>query len=200
MTGGLGRRGIALVHDYLLVLRGAERTFDAMARCWPDAPVHTLLYDAEATEGRFAGRDVRPSYLQHLRVRQDGFRRLLPLFPVAATHLDLSEADVVVSSSSAFAHGVRPRPDATHVCYCHSPFRYVWHERRRAADEFPAVLRTTGQVVLDRLRDWDVAASRRVSHYIANSKLTQDRIARYYGRESTVIHPQVVVERFNCFK
>jgi glycosyltransferase involved in cell wall biosynthesis len=189
-------RGVALAHDYLLVLRGAERTFAAMAEAFPEAPVHTLLYDRAATGQHFDGRDVRTSFLQRTSVRQDGFRRLLPLFPLAADRMDLSDARLVVSSSSAFAHGFRAAADAVHVCYCHSPFRYVWHERGRALTEFPPALRSGGRRLLDRVRAWDLKASERVTHYVANSKVTQERIAEFYGRESTVIHPPVAVERF----
>src|SRR3954465_8764310 len=121
---GLHEDRIALVHDYLLVLRGAERTFAAMADVWPGAPIATLLYDEEATEGRFSGHPVTTSPLQRLGLTQRSFRRLLPVFPTAVRRLDLSDFDCVVSSSSAFAHGVRPAPGARHVCYCHSPFRY----------------------------------------------------------------------------
>lgn len=186
----------ALVHDYLLVMRGAERTFRAMAECWPDAPISTLLYDEAGTGGAFAGRSVTTSYLQRLGARQDRFRFLLPLFPGAAERLRIEPASVVVSSSSAFADGIRPPGGATHVCYCHSPFRYVWHERQRAIGEFPGPLRPLGRRLLDRIRRWDEDASRRVDHFIANSELTKQRIGDFYGRESTVIHPPVEVDRF----
>ena len=187
----------ALVHDYLLVRRGAERTFEAMADCWPHAPIHTLLYDPVATAGRFAHRDVRTSALQRTGFRQERFRRLLPLFPGATARMDLGEPELVVSSSSAFAHGVTLPRSTTHVCYCHSPFRYVWHERERALGEFPGPLRGAGARVLQYVRSWDLQASGRVTHYIANSPITQQRIFEFYGRESTVIHPPVAVERFS---
>jgi len=186
-----------LVHDYLLVMRGAERTFAAIADCFSNAPVYALLYDPEAVNGRFRGRRVEVSYLQRLRVGQEGFRRLLPLFPRAAEALPVQEHDLIVSSSSAFAHGVRPREDAVHICYCHTPFRYVWHERGRALDEAPAPLRPLLRRTLERVRRWDVEASRRVTHYIANSRITQERIAEFWGRDSTIVHPPVEVERFH---
>ena len=188
---------IGLAHDYLLVLRGAERTFATMADCWPGAPVYTLLFDSEGTSGRFDDHPVYTSHLQRLGVRQRGFRRLLPFFPRAAERLPLQDHDVIVSSSSAFAHGVRPGPGAQHICYCHSPFRYAWHERRRALEEAPAVARPLLGAVLNRVRDWDVEASRRVTHYIANSAITRERIAQFYGRDSVVVHPPVDVERFS---
>lgn len=187
---------MTLVHDYLLVLRGAERTFAAMAESWPDAPISTLLYDERATAGRFADRRVRTSYLQHLRVRQRGFRALLPLYPRAAEKLPLDPADVVLSSSSAFAHGVHPAVGAAHVCYCHSPFRYVWHESDRALAEVPRAARPALRRLLAGIRRWDLAASRRVTHYIANSRATRERIAEFWGRDSTVLYPPVDVDRF----
>ena len=189
-------RKIGLAHDYLLVMRGAERTFAAIADCWPRAPVHTLLYDEAGTRRTFAGHPVHTSYLQRLGPTQSSFRRLLPLFPHAAGRLDVGDCDVLVSSSSAFAHGVRPRNGAVHVCYCHSPFRYAWHERSRGLAEVPRPARPLMGAALARIRRWDVEASRHVTRYIANSGITQQRIFRYWGRDSTIIHPPVEVERF----
>lgn len=189
-------RGVALAHDYLLVMRGAERVFHAMTECWPDAPISTLLYDEAATAGAFAGHEVHTSYLQRLGIRQRGFRRLMPFYPRAAERLHVPDAEVVISSSSAFAHGLQAPRDAAHVCYCHSPFRYVWHERQRAIDEMPGWAGQFGERLLDRVRDWDRRASERVTHYIANSELTRDRIAEFYGRDASVIHPPVAVDRF----
>jgi glycosyltransferase involved in cell wall biosynthesis len=189
-------RSVGLVHDYLLVMRGAERTFAAIAECFPDAPIYTLLYDPGGTSGAFDGRDVRTSYLQRLGANQRSFRRLLPLLPRAAERLPVQEHDLVISSSGAFAHAVRPRPGAIHICYCHSPFRYAWFERERAEQELPRPLRPLLRLALDRVRKGDLAASRRVSHYIANSEATRRRIEHFWGREATVIHPPVDVHRF----
>ncbi|MHB8233138.1 MAG: glycosyltransferase [Solirubrobacteraceae bacterium] len=193
--GGTGER-VALVHDYLLVMRGAERTFSAMADLYPQAPVYTLLYDEAGTHGRFAGHDPVTSPLQLLGVSQTTFRRLLPLYPWAIERLKVAPADVVLSSSSAFAHGVRVPRDAVHVCYCHAPFRYAWYEEARALREVRGPLRPLLRRQLARMRRWDRAASTRVDHYIANSKLTQERIKRCYGRDAPIIHPPVETERF----
>ncbi|HET9185498.1 MAG TPA: glycosyltransferase [Solirubrobacterales bacterium] len=187
---------VALVHDYLLVMRGAERTFAAMAECWPEAPIYTLLYDEEGTGGQFADRVVNTSYLQRLGIRQRGFRALLPAFPRAVRGLRLDGHDLVVSSSSAFAHAVaRPR-GAHHVCYCHTPFRYAWFQRERALEEVAAPLRPALRRTLWKIREGDRAAARAVTGYVANSAVTQRRIASYWGRESSVVHPPVEVERF----
>jgi glycosyltransferase involved in cell wall biosynthesis len=184
---------VGLVHDYLLTMRGAERTFAVIADCWPDAPIYTTLYSADDTEGRFSTREVHTSYLQRLGVRQRGFRRLLPLYPGAVERLSVSGHDVVLSSSSAFAHGVRPRAGAVHICYCHSPFRYAWHENELALREAPALARPLVRRMLDSIRRWDLAAAARVTHYIANSELTRERIYAAYGRDATVIHPPVEI-------
>src|SRR5689334_22196018 len=136
-------------------MRGAERTFAEIANCWPSADIYTLLYDAVGTDGRFAGRRIHPSYLQRLPLRQKNFRRALPLFPRAAGRLAVGSHDVIVSSSSAFAHGIRPAPGSVHVCYCHSPFRYAWHERARATAEVPAIMRPALSRELNRVREWD---------------------------------------------
>lgn len=186
----------ALVHDYLLVMRGAERTFAEIAACFPAAPISTLLYDAEGTGGRFADREVRTSYLQRSGRRQRGFRRLLPLFPRAAERLPLGDHDLVLSSSSAFAHGVRPRPGARHVSYCYTPFRYAWHERERALAEQRPLLRPAVRHVLGRIRRWDLAASREVTAYIATSEIARRRIQESWGRDARVVHPPVATHRF----
>jgi glycosyltransferase involved in cell wall biosynthesis len=188
---------VVLVHDYLLVMRGAERTFAEIAACFPNAPIATLLHDPVGTDGMFRHRRVRTSFLQPVAADQRRFRHFLPLLPLAARRLPLGNAGVVISSSSAFAHGVCPAPDAVHVSYCHSPFRYAWHERRPTERRVARPLRPLAHGVLGAVRRWDVAASRRVDAYIANSALTAQRIADFYGREASVVHPPVDVERFD---
>jgi glycosyltransferase involved in cell wall biosynthesis len=188
---------VALVHDYLLVLRGAERSFAAISDCFPEASIYTLLYDRTGTEDRFAHRRVHPSGLQRLGVRQHTFRPLLPLFPSAVERLPVGHAKTVISSTSAFAHGVRPGLDAVHIAYCHSPFRYAWHAYEEGVEETPRVLRPLVRRTLRRIRRWDIEASTRVTHYIANSELTRQRIREYYGRDAGLIHPPVQVHRFS---
>jgi glycosyltransferase involved in cell wall biosynthesis len=191
----LGAR-VTILHDYLLVMRGAERTFAAIAELYPEAPIFTLLYDEQATDGRFARRAITTSPLQRLGVRQAGFRRLLVLYPWAIGRLELPSSEVVLSSSSAFAHGVRVPEGATHVCYCHAPFRYAWYEEDRALSEIRPPLRPLLRLQLGRMRRWDLAASRRVDRYVANSELTRERIKRYYGRDAEIVHPPVETHRF----
>jgi glycosyltransferase involved in cell wall biosynthesis len=188
---------VVLAHDYLLVMRGAERTFAAIAALYARAPIFTLLYDERGTDGRFADRSITTSPLQRLGVGQSTFRRLLPLYPWAIERLELPACDVVLSSSSAFAHGVRAPSGALHVCYCYTPFRYAWYVEERALGETSRLLRPLLRSQLRRIRRWDLSASSRVDAYIAISELSRERIKRYYGRDAAIIHPPVETERFS---
>ena len=189
-------RQVALVHDYLVFLRGAERTFGAIAGLWPQAPIYTTAYSARATDRRFAGREIHASWLRWLRPRRPTLPFLLPLYPAAVESLQLGGHRLVVSSSFSFAHGVRADPEAVHVCYCHTPFRYAWHEREAALARTPRPLRRPLARTLERIREWDARAASRVTRYVANSRLTQERIERFYGRGAEVVHPPVDVARF----
>ncbi len=190
------REPVVLAHDYLLVMRGAERTFAAIAELYAHAPILTLLYDEAGTDERFAGRSVTTSPLRHLGVSQATFRRLLPLYPWAVERLQAPACEVLLSSSSAFAHGVRVPAGAVHVCYCYTPFRYAWYEQERALAEAPRPIRPLLRRQLERIRLWDLATSRRVDAFIAISELSRERIKRYYDRDAVVIHPPVETQRF----
>ncbi len=187
---------VSLVHDYLLVMRGAERTFAAIADLYAEARIYTLLYDERGTNGRFSGRSISTSPLQRLGARQATFRRLLPLYPAAVARLRLAPSQLVLSSSSAFAHGVRAPEGAVHICYCYTPFRYAWYEEGRALEETSPLLRPLLRSQLRRLRRWDLSASRSVDAYFAISQLSRERIKRYYQRDAAVIHPPVETHRF----
>ena len=195
-TAGTPRR-VALVHDFLLDVRGAERVFEVMCGIWPEADIFTAVYDRKGTEGRFEHREVHTTPLQLLRPTAQTFRALLPLYPWAIGTLDLADYDLVVSSSSAWAHGVRPAGGATHVCYCHNPFRYAWAERDATLETRGPLMRPVLSAVFDRWRRWDASVALKVDSYVANSTFTADRIRRYLNRESTVIHPPVDVGRFS---
>jgi glycosyltransferase involved in cell wall biosynthesis len=187
---------ISLAHDYLLVMRGAERTFAAIADLYPQAPILTLLYDEQGTNERFAGRSIHTSPLQRLGVGQSKFRRLLPLYPRAVERLKPPQSEVVLSSSSAFAHGLPTPEGAVHICYCYTPFRYAWDEQECALDEVSPLLRPLLRRQLNHIRRWDLSTSHRVDAYIAISELARERIKRCYGRDATVIHPPVETHRF----
>jgi glycosyltransferase involved in cell wall biosynthesis len=187
---------VALIHDFLLDIRGAERVFMAICDVWPDADVYTAVYDEEGTEGRFAHRPINTSFLQRLRPTAKTFRPLLPLYPYAIESFDLGGYDIVVSSSSAWAHGVIVDEGALHVCYCHNPFRYAWNARDETLRGRNGLGRATLSVVFNRWRQWDWIAAQRVDRYVANSHITSRRIARYFNRDAAVLYPPVETERF----
>jgi glycosyltransferase involved in cell wall biosynthesis len=189
---------VALVHDFLLDIRGAERVFEELCAMWPDADIFTAVYDEEGTEGRFAGRTIHTSFLQRLRPSAGTFRPLLPLYPVAIESFDLREYDLVVSSSSAWAHGVVCDERTVHVSYCHNPFRYAWNDRERALSRRRDPLsRWFLRTTFSRWRQWDWIAAQRTSRYVANSRTTQGRIRAYFGREAEIVHPPVATHRFS---
>jgi glycosyltransferase involved in cell wall biosynthesis len=195
-SDSIGSRRVALVHDFLLDVRGAERVFEAICRVWPDADVFTAVYDEAGTEGRFAHRRIHTSFLQRARPTAGTFRALLPLYPYAVEAFDLREYDLVISSSSAWAHGVIVDEQAVHVCYCHNPFRYAWNAREGTLADHGPVMRAGLRVLFNRWRQWDWIAAQRVDRYAANSETTQRRIKRYYGRDATVLHPPIDLARF----
>ena len=187
---------VALVHDFLVDVRGAERVFLALCDLYPDADLFTAVYDERGTEGRFAHRTVHTSFLQSLRPSSRTFRTLLPLYPSAMESLDLRGYDLVLSSSSAWAHGVLPTEHAVHVCYCHNPFRYAWNAREETLAGRGPLGRAALGVIFQRWREWDWIAAQRVDAYVANSETTRLRVASYFGRDATLLHPAVETGRF----
>jgi glycosyltransferase involved in cell wall biosynthesis len=191
------RPRVALVHDFLLDLRGAERVFLELCAMWPDADVFTAVYDERGTEGRFADRRVTTSFLQKLHPTARTFRSLLPLYPAAIESLNLSGYDLVVSSSSAWAHAVIPDEGAVHVSYCHNPFRYAWNERDETLARRSPLTRAALRGLFRRWRQWDWIAAQRTNRYVANARTTQRRIRSYFGREAQIVYPPVQTERFS---
>lgn len=189
---------IALVHDYLIQDGGAERVLQAFREIWPDAPIYALLHDPERMGDRFHGSEVRTSFLQNIPFALKRYKWLMPLMPAATERYDLSAFDVVLSSTSAFAKGVITRADALHICYCHTPTRYLWSDMHSYVQELsiPGPLKRIMPLVLSRIRTWDRLAADRVDRFIANSETVRQRISKYYRHQSDVIHPPVDTKRF----
>ena len=185
---------VAITTDWLNSFGGAERVLIELHRMFPDAPVFTSVYDPAGLPASMQGWDVRPSFLQRVPFARSRHQWLLPLMPLAFEQFDLSEFDVVLTTSSACAKGVITRPETLNVCFCHTPTRYLWdlyHEYVREHRAAPLIA-----PVAHWLRMWDRLAADRVDHFVANSRQTAARIARHYRRESEVVHPPVDVERF----
>ncbi|MFT7184392.1 MAG: glycosyltransferase involved in cell wall biosynthesis [Oceanicoccus sp.] len=190
---------IAFVHDFLLRLGGAEGVLKVLMDLYPEAPVYTLLYDKKKLEHIFPEDRVITSGLQKFPRFLPGMHKFLfPFMPSAIESFDLSEYDVVISSSSAYSHGIITNLDTTHICYYHSPMRYAWdytHEYLKEQN-LGAIGELIASRLLHKVRQWDFLAADRVDVPIANSRTVRNRIRKYYRQESQIIHPPVDVESF----
>lgn len=193
---------IALVHDFLTVFAGAERVLKAFHELYPEAPIYTMFADSAVVAKHFPNATIVTSRLQRSMFRSRPWL-LLPWMPQAVESFDLKDFDVVLSSSGAFSHGVITHPETTHICYCHSPMRYVWDWHAEYLDEkgirSPFTLFFANQM-LSKLRMWDAVSAKRVDRWIANSKTVAGRIEHYYRAKAEVIYPPVDTEFFDATK
>ncbi len=188
---------IALVHDYFIQMGGAERVAAAMHDSFPAAPIYTTVALSHRLPKDLIGADIRTSPMQRLPGMEQRFRQYFMLYPLAIERFDLSEYDLIFSSSSGYAKGVRRRRDAIHVCYCHTPMRWVWrYEDYVARESLGRVARSLLPISLWGLKKWDLRAAQQPNYYIANSRLVAQRIKQIYGREAFVIPPPIDVDRF----
>ena len=181
----------AIVHHWFLSVSGGERVVDAIARLLPEADIFTLFCDPHGLPMNALGRRVKSSFLDRIPGARRYHRYLLPLYPLAVELLDLRGYDLIISSDSGPVKGVLTDPGALHVCYCHSPMRYLWDARFSYSETMAAVPRWLFQLSSHYVRNWDQAAAQRVDYFIANSSHVAGRIHKYYARDSTVIHPPV---------
>lgn len=190
---------VAFVHDHLIQNGGAERVLEVLQDIWPQAPTFTLLYDKKVMHDVFGHRDIRTSFLQKLPLSLRFPRWTLPLMPTATESYDLSEFDVIISSSSAFSKGIIAPNNALHICYCHTPTRYLWSDTHSYVDELkaPKFVKNLLPPILTYLRTWDRLSADRVDFFIANSETVRRRIKKYYTHDSDVIHPPVEIEKFS---
>ncbi|KKU49026.1 hypothetical protein A3E96_04995 [Candidatus Uhrbacteria bacterium RIFCSPHIGHO2_12_FULL_46_13] len=189
---------LALVHDYLTQTGGAEKVLSAFYQEFPEAPIYTLVYNPK----RFISlgdRDVHTSFIQRLPGGIKHYQWFLPLMPWATERLDLRGYDIVLSSASAFAKGVVTGDHTLHICYCHTPTRYLWSDAHSYVEElpYPNVIKKMIPAILVRLRMWDFIAAQRPDILIANSENVRRRIGKYYRRDSKVLHPPVNIDSFS---
>ena len=181
---------VALVHDYLNQYGGAERVLEALHALYPTAPVYTSIYDPAAMPAEYRTWDIRVSFMQRFPGWRKHFRKYFLFYPSAFEAFDLSEYDLVLSSSSAYAKGVLTRPGAVHVCYCHTPMRFAWRAHDYIEREnISGLMRTVLPFLLTSLRMWDVQTAQRVHTFIANSQTVAARIKHIYQRDATIITP-----------
>ncbi len=188
---------IALIHDHLAQDGGAEKVLKAFAEIFPKATIYTLLYEKDNVKN-FSGHQIKTSIIQRLPGGVKYYQWYMPLMPLAVEFFDLTKYDLVLSDASAFAKGVITPTETLHICYCHTPTRYLWDYTHQYINElkYNKYFKKVISLVLSRIRVWDRAAADRVDIFIANSKTVQKRIKKYYRRNSTVIYPPVEVDKF----
>lgn len=187
---------IAIVHYWLVNMRGGEKVVEALCEMFPAADIYTLVVDPAAISDRLRQHRITPSFVQNLPGAVRHYQALLPLYPLALEQFDLSGYDLVISSESGPAKGVLTRPETCHICYCHTPMRYLWdmyHDYRRSAGLIKGLVMVP---LTHYLRQWDLASASRVDYFVANSRHVARRIGKHYRREAEVIHPPVDTEAF----
>jgi len=189
---------IALVHDWLTGMRGGERVLERVARNFPDADLHTLVWRRGAVSAELERHRIHTSFLDRLPAADTRYRWLLPLFPRAIESLDLGGYDAVVSISHAVAKGARTRPGAPHVSIVLTPMRYVWDLEAQyfPPGRFPWPVSAYVKRTCANLRRWDRATASRPTHLVSISQYVAERVRRHWGRDSQVVYPHVDVERF----
>ena len=188
---------VALVHDYLNQMGGAERVVLALHELFPEAPLYTSIYDPQRVDAAFRTMDIHTTFMQKLPMVMKHHQPYLPMYPLAMESLDLRGYDLVLSSSSAFGKGVITRPETLHICYCHTPMRWCWnYDEYVEREQLGGVVRSILPLLIAGMRVWDQTSSMRVDHFIANSPVVAERIKKYYRRDAVVIPPPVEVDRF----
>lgn len=182
---------IAVVHHWFVTRGGGERVAECIASLFPDAEIFTLLKSPKGIPGEIQRREIHTSFLQKIPLATSYHRHMMPLYPSATEQLNLRGFDLVISSDSGPIKGVKLDPGTIHVCYCHSPMRYLYDGYEAYRKQMGLLTRAAFSVAAGRLRDWDISAAQRVTHFIANSNYVADRIKRVYGRSSEVIHPPI---------
>lgn len=187
---------VALVHDWLIHMRGGEKVLDALAEIYPDATIYTLFYDRARLSPALKRMKIKASFLQRWPAIKQYYRWLLPILPLAVKSLKIADADLVISSSHCVAKAVPIPPNAYHLCYCHTPMRYVWGFEDDYFKKIPFLLKPLLDLMLERIRKWDYETNKHVNEFIANSENVRQRISRFYKREARVIYPPLDTSQF----
>ena len=182
---------VAIVHHWFISFAGGERVVDTIASIFPTADIFTLFLDKEKLPPGLRKRKITTSFLNRMRLARKAHRHFLPLYPLAVEMLDLSGYDLVITSDSGPMKGVLTDPDSTHICYCHSPMRYLWDGHSAYLRGMSPPTKNIFALASHYVRNWDYAAAQRVDYFLANSNYVAARIRKYYRRESTVIHPPI---------
>ncbi|CUI51538.1 glycosyltransferase [Cognatishimia activa] len=187
---------VALIHYWLVGMRGGEKVLESLCRMFPQADIYTHVIDPKRISSDLNRHPIYQTRVGRLPFARRLYQKYLPFMPRALEELDLSQYDLVISSEAGPAKGVIVPPDAAHLCYCHSPMRYIW-------DQYPVYNANAGFLarrmlphVAHHMRQWDVSSASRVDRFVANSKIVSGRIKKYWRRGSSIVHPPVEVQKF----
>jgi len=187
---------VAIVHYWLVAMRGGERVIERLLNIYPQADLFTHVYNPRAMSSVIANAKVKTSFINRLPFSTWLYQYYLPLMPMALEELDLTGYDLVISSESGPAKGIISHPDSLHVCYCHSPMRYLWDHYHQYKSRTNPLARMAMPSIYHRLRQWDVSSSARVDRFAANSQFVRQRISKVWRRDAEVIHPPVATNLF----
>lgn len=187
---------VALIHYWLVGMRGGERVLERLLHLYPDADIFTHVYAPDAVSETIRARKVNTSFIQRLPWAKQLYQKYLPLMPLALENLDLRGYDLVISSESGPAKGVIAPPDALHVCYCHSPMRYLWDHYHDYHENAGLASRLAMPLIFHQLRQWDTTSAARIDAIMANSSFIQRRVKRAWGRDSSIVHPPVPIAEY----
>lgn len=188
---------VAIIHYWLVGMRGGEKVIEALCDMYPQADIFTHVYAPDMVSEKIRAHRIVPTFINSLPRAARMYKNYLPLMPLALEQLDLRGYDLIISSESGPAKGIIPPPGALHVCYCHTPMRYIWNMYHEYRDGAGALTRLLMPPLSHYLRMWDVSSAARVDSFVANSTTVAVRIRRYYGADSHVIHPPVDTEAFS---
>lgn len=187
---------IAIVHDWLTNMGGAEQVVINFKEIYKEAPIYTTFYNPNKLDDKLKNIEVKTSHLQKKKMVEN-HKKYFPLMPMAFEKFDINKYDVILSSSSSCAKGVITKPGSVHICYCHTPMRYAWEKRDEYTEGMGKLKKKLVEILCHYMRIWDVASSNRVDYFIANSTEVQKRIKKHYKRDSVVINPPVRCNMFN---
>jgi glycosyltransferase involved in cell wall biosynthesis len=187
---------VAIIHYWLVGMRGGERVLERLLHLYPQADIFTHAYNPAAVSEHIRAQKVTTSFIQKLPGATRHYQKYLPLMPMALEEFDLRGYDLVISSESGPAKGVIAAPDALHVCYCHSPMRYLWDHYHHYRESAGWLTQRIMPPIFNYLRQWDTNSAARVDHFVANSNFIKQRIARAWRRDADVVHPPVATHEF----
>ncbi len=187
---------VALVHYWLVTMRGGEKVLETLCKMFPEADIYTNVYNPDAVSDIIRSHKVYTTKINKFPMARKLYQKYMPFMPKALMELDLTGYDLIISSESGPAKGVCPAPDAFHICYCHTPMRYLWDMYHEYFKKSNPLVKFFMKKMIPGLRLWDISSSNLVDYFVANSHYVASRINRYYKRNAEVVYPPCAIEKY----